>query len=242
MERKQVGVVKELNLYPVKSMGGHTVDELFVDWHGCDGDRKYAFVQDDNKSSFPWLTARQVPKMLHYTPYFVDPANRAKSPIAVKTPDGEDLAIDSTELITNLAAHFAHKFHLIHLSIGAFDDFPVSVLTTATLAGLTAKVGFPVVSNRFRPNIVVEPIEAVDSIENEWVDHALSFGTAPNGAKIAVSLKDPRCVMVNFDRDTLKQTPELLKEIAQQRSNCTGVFGPTLQTGAIKVGDPVFLS
>ena len=240
-EAVQVGVVKELNLYPVKSMGGQGVNELFLNWHGCDGDRKYAFVIDGNTSNFPWLTARQAAKMLHYKPYFVDPDNRDKSAIAVKTPEGSELPVESTELVQSLAAHYAHSFHLIHLGIGAFDDFPVSVISTATLDGLSAKVGFSVQSNRFRANIVVEPSEAIDAIEDRWVSHALRFGAATDAAKIAVVLRDSRCVMVNLDRDTLKQTPELLKEIAQRRDNCTGVFGSVLQTGTIKVGDPVFL-
>lgn len=68
MEPVQVGIVKEIVLYPVKSMGGHTVNEAYLNWHGLGGDRKYAFVQDGNNSHFPWLTAREVPKMLHYTP------------------------------------------------------------------------------------------------------------------------------------------------------------------------------
>src|SRR4051794_26808062 len=95
----QVGIVKELNLYPVKSMDGHTVEAAFLNWHGLDGDRKYAFVQDGNTSNFPWLTAREIPRMLHYRPYFVEPNNRVKSAICVKTPDGLDLALESADLI-----------------------------------------------------------------------------------------------------------------------------------------------
>ncbi|MBX3083728.1 MAG: MOSC domain-containing protein [Anaerolineae bacterium] len=242
VEAVQVGVVKELHLYPVKSMGGQAVDDLFLNWHGCDGDRKYAFVIDGNSSEFPWLTARQAAQMLHYRPQFVEPDKRATSAIAIKTPEGSELALESAALMQSLAAHYAHKFHLIHLGIGAFDDFPVSVISTATLDGLSAKVGFPVQSDRFRPNIVVETNEAIDAIEDQWVSHALRFGSAADAARIAVVMRDPRCVMVNLDRDTLKQTPELLREIAQRRDNCTGVFGSVLQTGSIKVGDPVFLS
>lgn len=241
MDPVQVGVVKELYLYPVKSMGGHSVNEAFLNWHGLDGDRKFAFAQDGNTSDFPWLTARQVPKMLHYTPSFVDPSNRAKSAIFVKTPDGENLSLESPALVESLASHFPGKFHLIHLGVGVFDEFPISVISTETIKGLSARVGFSVESNRFRPNIVLEPIEHIDAIEDRWVERTLCFGSVQDGSNVAVSQRDPRCVLVNYDRQTLKQTPELLREIAQKRSSCTGVYGSTVKPGPINVGDPVFL-
>lgn len=241
MEPIQVGVIGELYLYPVKSMGGHLTEEVFLNWHGLDGDRKYAFVQDGNTSHFPWLTAREAPIMLHYLPQFLNSENRAKSPIAVKTPTGETLALESAELIESLAQHYDGKFHLIHLSIGVFDDFPISVISTATLKGLTGRVGFPVETNRFRTNIVIEPFDAIDAIEDQWVGRTLTFGSPEAGANVSISKRDQRCVMINYDRQTLKQTPELLKEIAQSREACTGVYGSVLRTGQIKKGDPVFL-
>ncbi len=241
MEAVQAGVVKEVYLYPVKSMGGHAATAVFLNWHGCDGDRKYAFVQDGNTSDFPWLTARQAPKMLHYTPYFMEPNNRAKSAITVQTPDGRHLPLESPELVESLAAHYPDKFHLIHLGVGVFDEFPISIISTETLKGLTTRVGFPVESNRFRPNIIIEPLEPIDAIEDQWVARTLAFGSAQDAPSVAVSQRDPRCVLVNYDRNTLKQTPEVLREIAQHRSNGTGVYGSVVTIGAIKVGDPVFL-
>jgi uncharacterized protein YcbX len=238
----QVGIVKQICLYPVKSMAEYPVDGAFLNWHGLDGDRKYAFAQDGNASDFPWLTARQIPKMLHYAPYFVDPTDRPKSPIQVKTPDRVDLPLQSAELVESLGAHFSDKFHLIHLGTGVFDEFPISLISTETLKGLSTRVGFPVQGNRFRPNIIVEPIDPIDAIEDRWVNRMLSFGSGQNPARIAVTQRDPRCVMVNYDRQSLKQTPELLREIAQQRSSCTGVYGSILDPGPIKGGDSVFLA
>ena len=58
---KAVGYVKEVNLYPVKSMQGVSVPEATLYWYGLNGDRKYAFVRTDTNSSFPWLTGRELP-------------------------------------------------------------------------------------------------------------------------------------------------------------------------------------
>src|ERR1043165_3262255 len=109
MEPVQVGVIGALYLYPVKSMGGHLAEDAFIGWHGLDGDRKYAFVQDGNTSHFPWLTAREAPIMLHYLPQFVDATDRSKSPLTVKTPTGETLPLESAELIDSLAEHYSEK-------------------------------------------------------------------------------------------------------------------------------------
>ena len=239
-----VAVVKEINLYPVKSMAGHSTNAAHLGWHGFDGDRKYAFVQDGNLSHFPWLTARQVPEMLHYAPYFVDQDQPHKSAIWVKAPDGAELPLESPELVQQLLAHSAKKIdgiHLLHLAIGMFDDLPISLISTATLSGLSADVGFSVGSERFRPNLVVEPLDAIDRIEDHWIGKTICFGSTENGPQVAMSLRDVRCVMVNYDRQTLKQTPELLREIAQNRQSCAGVYGSIFKPGLIRAGDPVFL-
>ena len=49
----KVGRVKEVNLYPVKSMRGTSVREASLYWYGLEGDRKYAFVKPGARSSFP---------------------------------------------------------------------------------------------------------------------------------------------------------------------------------------------
>ena len=132
-------------------MAGHTIDAAYLDWHGLDGDRKYAFVQDGDLSHFPWLTAREIPEMLHYAPYFVEANLPARSAIRVRTPDGADLPIESPELVERLGAHNARKYaaiHLLHLGGGTFDGFPLSLISTATLASLSADIGFAVGSDR----------------------------------------------------------------------------------------------
>ena len=38
--------------------------------NGIPGDRGYAFVQSENRSTFPYLTGREVPDLLLYMPAF----------------------------------------------------------------------------------------------------------------------------------------------------------------------------
>lgn len=74
-EPEEIGVVTTLYRFPVKSMRGEQVDEVELRWHGIAGDRRFAFARSDDPSGFPWLTGRQVPDMLRYTPHFTDPSS-----------------------------------------------------------------------------------------------------------------------------------------------------------------------
>lgn len=122
-----VGVVKELNLYPVKSMRGVSVEKAQVYWYGFNGDRKYAFVRSENASGFPWLTGREIPDLLRYQPTFVDKANLLTSPIRVNAL--EETALDSSELREALSQAYGAPVQLICLNRGTYDAMPISLIT-----------------------------------------------------------------------------------------------------------------
>jgi MOSC domain-containing protein YiiM len=46
--------------------------------------------------------------------------------------------------------------------------------------------------------------------------------------------------MVNFDPDSARPTPELLKAIVRVRGNKAGVYGAVTRRGRVAVGQPVF--
>ena len=137
----EVGVVKELYRFPVKSMRGEAVREAHASWHGLDGDRRYAFVRSDNRSGFPWLTGRQLPQMLQYTPRFTQPDDVVNSPVEVELSDGRILPIDTPELNQELADAYGKPVNLIKIGRGAFDSQAVSVMSSATVTALSEAVG-----------------------------------------------------------------------------------------------------
>ena len=63
---QSVGVIHELARYPVKSMQGEALPSAALTLQGFAEDRRYAFVQTASRSSFPWLTARELPELLYY--------------------------------------------------------------------------------------------------------------------------------------------------------------------------------
>ncbi len=241
----EVGVVKELYRFPVKSMRGESLPEAHGYWHGLDGDRRYAFVRSDNRSGFPWLTGRELPQLLQYTPRYTQPDDVADSPVEVETPDGRILPITAPELNQALAEAYGKPVHLIKIGRGAFDSQVISVMSAATVAALTEAVGTAVGGKvsplRFRQNIIIEPFDQQPFVEEKWLDSSLVFGNQPDGLRIRLNRRIERCVMINIDPETSEKEPAVLKTVAQTRQNCVGVYGSTERPGMIRVGDVVKL-
>lgn len=242
-ESRRVGVVRALFRYPVKSMRGEEVAETRVGWHGFPGDRRYAFVRTQNLSGFPWLTARQVAELLLYVPSFVDPLRPASSPVRVRTPEGDEWAIEHEELRASIARRYAHPFTLQRFAIGAFDDAPISLITSGTLRTLGAALGMELQPRRFRPNIFVETPFGDAVPEKQWVGHVLAFDDdeGETGPLVRVSEQDSRCKMISLDPESAATDSRVLAEVVHAHDECAGVYGLPQRLGTLRVGQGVWL-
>lgn len=231
-----VGRVAALWRYPVKSMRGEPVPQTTVSWHGLAGDRRWAFVRDGQaRNGVPWLTLRERPDLLLYQPSFVEPDLPNVSPTMVRTPSG-DLREVTDEA---LAVELGDGVRVMKLDRGAFDTMPLSVLTTQTLAGLGTLLGAEPDARRFRPNLLVDAMGASASVspEDDWVGSVLRIGEA----RMRVDQRDRRCAVVTVDPSTAARNPEVLRVIARTRQGYLGVYGSTVRSGRIAVGDPVVI-
>lgn len=229
-----IGRVVGLWRYPVKSMAGESLEEVDVSWHGLAGDRRWAFVRGGvERKGFPWLTIRQQPDMVHYRPRFVEPGKPDTSPTRVRAPDGRDFDVVDPAL----AAELGHDARVIKQDRGVFDTFPLSLITTQTVAELEAMVGAELDVQRFRPNLLVEAASPANFPEDAWVGGVLRIGEAA----IRVDKRDTRCAVVNVDPESARRDPSPLRAIAGAREGCLGVYGSTVQPGRVAVGDPVVL-
>jgi uncharacterized protein YcbX len=232
MVDQPVARVVSLFRYPVKSMAAEVLDHVDVSWQGLAGDRRWAFVQDGHvRSDFPWLTVRELPAMWTYRPSFVDPLRPDKSPTVVRTPTGIELDVVDPAL----AAELGLGVRVIKQERGVFDAFPLSLISTRTVADLGAIVDAPLDPLRFRPNLVVEPIDDVPFPEETWVGSVLRIGDV----RMRVDKKDQRCIMVNVDPQTTKRNAAVLRAIGRERQACLGVYGSTVTPGRVAVGDLV---
>src|SRR3954470_17812317 len=78
-----VGKVQSLWRYPVKSMRGEEMDEMFAGYAGVYGDRLFAFRSSAAPAGFPYFTGRDQRQMMRYRPRFSD-REKAARPINLR--------------------------------------------------------------------------------------------------------------------------------------------------------------
>jgi uncharacterized protein YcbX len=216
-------------------MGAEELAEVEVSWHGLAGDRRWAFIRNGVvQSGFPWLTLRERGDMSHYRPSFIETARPDKSATVVRTPSGVLFDVADPVLAAELSPGGAR---VIKQDRGIFDTFPLSLITTQTIARLGERVGAPLDVQRFRPNLLVEAAEDAPFPEDGWVGCVLCIG----GLRLRVDKRDGRCAVITIDPLTAERNPEILREVAQDRQGCLGVYGTTVEPGRVAVNDPVLL-
>jgi uncharacterized protein YcbX len=126
-----------------------------------------------------------------------------------------------------------------------FDLFPLSVMTLSTLARLEeVRPQSHFDQRRFRMNVIVKT-ERTGFVENSWVGRALALG---EGARINVTVPDPRCVMLTVAQDGLPKDTEILRTLAIHNKvqvatlgqfPCAGVYAVVATPGTVRIGDRV---
>lgn len=232
---RPVGRVAGLWRYPVKSMRGEVLADIDVSWHGFAGDRRWAFVRNGmTQSGFPWLTIRECPDMGNYRPSFVEPTRPENSPTVVQTSAGLQYDIDDPALGEALCPG---SVRLIRQNRGIFDTFPLSLITTQTIAALGEAVGTELDVRRFRPNILVEAAGDTPFPEDDWLGCVLRIG----GLRMRIDKRDGRCVVIAIDPATTERNPAILRAVIDNRQSCLGVYGSTVEPGRIALGDAVLI-
>ena len=232
MTRRVVGRVARLFRYPVKSMCAEPLESVEVAWNGFAGDRRWAFIRGDLvRSGFPWLTIRENSSMWRYCPRFVEPDKPNTSMTIVRTPSGRELDVVDPAL----AAELGHNARVIKQDRGVFDAFPLSLLSTQSVASLSASVGEELDMRRFRPNLYIESTEGGDAPENSWIGEVLEIGEM----QMRIDKRDKRCVTINVDPVTTERNHAILRSVAQERDTRFGVYGSPVRPGNVKIGDTV---
>ncbi|MGB8655875.1 MAG: MOSC N-terminal beta barrel domain-containing protein, partial [Candidatus Acidiferrales bacterium] len=132
MER--IGTLARLRRYPVKSMAGEDLAESRVTFAGIAGDRVYAFVDELNKSDFPWMTARQARDLILFHPRFLDPPaveeaipEAGRYAAEITTPEGEKFWIGNANFTQFLERRYGRSLRLRFSERSMTDSRPVSL-------------------------------------------------------------------------------------------------------------------
>ena len=234
---KSVAVIHQLARYPVKSMQGEALLSATLTLQGFEEDRRYAFVQAASRSSFPWLTARELPELLYYRTS-VEKAGSQDALVTVATPRGENWPVASDELRKALETRSGRPLFLLRDHRGSYDVAPVSLISRQTVARIAQESGTKEDPWRFRPNLLVDLIEGEAFDEMKWVGRILRLGDT---AKIAITQVDQRCVMITLDPTTGEASPEILKSVVQNHAKCAGIYATVLARGEVRAGDAILL-
>jgi len=258
-----IGKVEGVWRYPVKSMRGEELSEMFAGFAGVYGDRLYAFHSSTSPKGFPYLTAREQRKMLLYRPRFRHPdkaaqpvnlaeaeilgpgvnpvsADEAELMVEVETPNGETLAINDPALIRMLREGVAKTpdLKLVRSERAMTDCRPISLISLQSARKLGEELGAFVDPRRFRANVYLDLDGTGGFEEDRFVGRSLRIGSK---VVLAILERDPRCAMITLDPDSGDSRPDVLKKVAQAHKGMAGVYAAVLVEGTVRKGDAVEL-
>jgi uncharacterized protein YcbX len=260
-----IGTVESLWRYPVKSMRGVEMPEVFMGFSGIYGDRCYAFKNSAARKGFPYLNANVQQQMLRYQPQFRHPERALTPPnlteaksiapgvtpangdaedmlLDVVTPTGEIISVDDPALLKLLGAGISEKnqLTLVRSDRALTDCRPVSLISLSTVRQVESELGIPIDKRRFRANIYFNfASDGGDGFaEDEFVGRRLRIGA---NAVMMVLERDPRCKLISLDPDTGEHNPEVLRKVVQAHDNFAGVYCAVLVEGVLRKGDSIEL-
>ncbi|MBV9292132.1 MAG: MOSC domain-containing protein [Frankiales bacterium] len=225
--------VVALQRFPVKSMLGLAVDTVVLTERGIDGDRLWSVRTSDGKIGSGKNTRRfaAVPRLLELR------GEVRSGDVVVGFPDGSRWPVDSPETAQRVSAFVGQPVTLAReTEISHFDDGPVSLLGSASVAAVSADRGVDVDPRRFRANVLLETTAAF--VEESWVRRELRLGSAT----LAIEMPSPRCVMVDMETAELPEQHGNLLAIGRINEARLGVIARVVTPGAISIGDEARLA
>jgi uncharacterized protein YcbX len=226
-----VPTLLEIRRYPVKAMGGESLDEVAIGPRGLVVDRAFAVVDDEGKLA----TGKHSRRFRRRDEVFEYAARTTNAGVRVRGRGGEWPA-PGPELDHALTEVMGDDVRVLpETSTPYFDAGPVSLVGTASLRWCAEHLGVDADRRRLRPNLVVETDEPF--VEETW-DGVVTIG----GATLAPVERIERCRMIDIAQEGLPREGRWLKALGDERDLCLGVYLAVATPGSARVGDEVHLS
>ncbi len=248
--------VAEINIAPVKSMALVPLESASLELGGITNDRRFYLVNGQGRL----LSRRQVGRLAQLVTTWDPESERLR----IEFPDGRvlegqpeldrpvwtiiwgrrvrarALQGDWMQAISEFCGQPA-ALMMSDLPCQVFDEFPVSVLSRASVERLSTEMGMSddecLATDRFRPTLLLDGCEPHE--EDGWMNRALIVGDAV----VRVLAPDPRCAIVDQDPVTGETDAEVVRSILGYRPNVLagyfGVYGIVESPGVVQVGDAV---
>ncbi len=221
--------VAEIRRYPVKSMGGESLESVEVDSRGLVGDRWFAVVDSEGKLG----SGKNSRRFRRFDAIFEYGAAMAGGEVQVAGPSGSWLVGDA-ELDRALGKHVGAEVRLLAEAGTPHQDAgQVSLVGTASLDWCREHLGVDGDRRRIRPNLVVETTEPF--VEEGWGGATIRVG----GVELTVVERIERCRMVDIAQEGLDEQPGWLKALGRERDLSLGVYADVAGVGSVAVGDRV---
>lgn len=248
--------VAEINIAPVKSMALTPLTEARLDLGGIQVDRRFYLVNGQGRL----LSRRQVGRLAQ----LVASWDAGSETLRIDFPDGAVLEghpdldnpvwtiiwgrrVRARPLMGDwmrAISEFCGQPALLMMSdlpCQVFDEFPVSVLSRASVERLSSEMGMSdddcLATDRFRPTLLLDGCEPHQ--EDGWMNRPITIGEAT----VRILAPDPRCAIVDQHPDTGETDTEVVRSILGYRPNSMaayfGVYGIVERPGMVRVGDEV---
>lgn len=259
-------VLKEINIYPIKSLGRVSLRESLAQIRGLQYDRRMMLT--DIKGNF--LSQRKYPEMAKFSISLSDEGflvyhegEKLIIPFNLKLKRPKPVIIWEDHLeAPEVEGHFSKWFsdhlnvqcHLIMMdthterpvkkkyaindeTVSFADGFPYLIIGSASLDDLNKRLNVPIPIDRFRPNLVI-------STKEPFVEDGLEVFRI--GESVFKRTKPcARCIITTTDQVTGKRSKEPLRTLAAYRTvNNKVLFGQNLiclREGFVKIGDELNL-
>jgi hypothetical protein len=222
--------ISALRRYPVKSMGGESLDRADLESRGLVGDRRYAVVDADGRfaSGKDSRRFRRRDAVFSYAT-----ATSAAGDVEVRRDEFSWLAGDEA-LDDDLTRAFGDPVRVLpENGTSHFDAGAISLVGTATLDWCRSELGVDAQPRRLRVNVVMETDEPF--VEERWVGRDLRLGVV--GLRMVERIE--RCRTIDLAQDGVATTTRWLKALGGSRELCVGVYADVVTPGSVAVGDPV---
>ncbi|MBK9733781.1 MAG: MOSC domain-containing protein [Saprospiraceae bacterium] len=254
--------IKELIIYPIKSLAGISVSSSKACEAGFEYDRRWMLLDEENK----FLTQRSATQMALFIPAIEDDFisinyKSEKISFGINETSEEDIVtkvwddVTTTNVVSEhvnnwfsrllerkvtlvkIKSEFSRKHHNktkdININVSLADGYPYLLIGEESLRFLNTKLQTTVLMNRFRPNIVVT--SNFPHEEDSWKNIKI-------GNSDFVNLKPcGRCMIINIDQQTTAINDEPLKVLNTYRKLGNNViFGTNLMCiteGYVNIGD-----
>ncbi len=231
-----VAVVETVRRYPVKSLVGESLDRVRFDGRGLCGDRLWSVRDLDGRLGSGKSTRRfrRMDGLLDLVA-----AYDGEVPV-LRFPDGSVVRGDDAGIDAALSAHVGREVTLAREGeVSHFDDGPVHLVTTASIARLEELHGGPVDPRRLRANLLLHTAVEPSFVEETWMGRRLSLGAE---VVLRVVAPMPRCVMVTLPQVGVDPDRHLLRTVTRHNDAILGVLAEVVRPGEVAVGDRVRLA